>query len=103
MNFLYLLKANRPDFMMTMTAEEMATMGRHTEWMTRHHAAGRVLLAGPCLDGSFALNVFEAESPEAAQQFADSDPAVAEGIATVEVHPIHVGFFKGEPPKMMTR
>ncbi|AOS45705.1 YciI-like protein [Lacunisphaera limnophila] len=60
---------------------------RHLKAATEQGQAivvGRTLEAG---DKTFGLVIFEADSPEAAQTFAESDPAVTGGIMTVEVRP----------------
>jgi uncharacterized protein YciI len=96
--FVYQFKPKREQFVQTMTAEEREVMGRHTQYLARLHAEGTLILAGPCLDGAFALNVFAADSPEAAARILEEDPAVRGGLVHAELHPFHVSFLKGEAP-----
>jgi len=46
--------------------------------------AGRTMESG---EKTFGLVIFEAANEAAAKTFAESDPAVAAGVMTVDVHP----------------
>lgn len=83
--FFVRLVTNRPDFAMTMTSEEKATMGAHIAWLQKQLAAGKLVVAGPVLDpaGPFGMAVFEAGSMEEMQKLLESDPAKAIGRYTV--------------------
>ncbi|WP_224242496.1 YciI family protein [Hyalangium gracile] len=67
----------RPDFAMTMTPDEQATMRAHGEFLQSQLAAGTLVVAGPVPDpaGVFGLGVFEAESLDALRRLLDGDPA----------------------------
>jgi uncharacterized protein YciI len=52
----------------------------HREYLTKLKAAGQLALAGPFADGSGALIVYEAESPEAAEALLRADPFYASGV-----------------------
>ena len=93
--FFVRLVANRPNFAMTMTPEEQATMGAHVAFLQKHLAAGKLVVAGPVMDpaGGFGMGVFEAESLEEVQRLLADDPALAIGryemmpMATAIVRP----------------
>ena len=55
-------------------------MEAHFARLQRDVQAGAVLLAGPCTDGAFGIVVCEGASDEAAQAYADADPAVLSGL-----------------------
>lgn len=86
--FFVRLVANRPNFAMTMTPEERATMGAHVAFLQKQLAAGKLVVAGPVMDpaGGFGMGVFEAESLEEVQRLLEGDPAQA--IGRYEVAPM---------------
>lgn len=86
--FFVRLVANRPNFAMTMTPEEQATMGAHSAFLQTELAAGKLVVAGPVMDpaGVFGMAVFEAESLEEVQRLLERDPAKA--IGRHEVFPM---------------
>ena len=86
--FFARLIANRPNFVMTMTPEEQATMGAHAGFLQSQLAAGTLVVAGPVMDPAspFGMAVFEAESVEAVHRLLEKDPARA--IGRYEVIPM---------------
>lgn len=89
-HYIYLVRPRRPQFRETMTTAEREIIDRHFDHLKARHDRGRLLLAGPCLDATFGIVVFEADSEEEARRFMDEDPAVREGIFSAELHPFHV-------------
>jgi uncharacterized protein YciI len=79
--FFVRLVANRPNFAMSMTAEEQATMRAHGEFLQGQLAAGTLVVAGPVFDpsGVFGMAVFEAGSMDEVRQLLEQDPAKAIG------------------------
>ncbi|QRK11117.1 hypothetical protein JQX13_14205 [Archangium violaceum] len=79
--FFVRLVSNRPNFAMSMTAEEQTTMRAHGEFLQGQLAAGTLVVAGPVLDpaGIFGMAVFEAESMDEVRRILESDPARAIG------------------------
>ena len=73
-----------------MQPAEMAGMGRHLEHLQGLHAHGLIRLVGRAEDGDHGFCVFKADDADAVHATARSDPAVAEGLMTVEVHPVMV-------------
>ena len=86
--FFVRLVANRPNFAMSMTADEQATMRAHGEFLQGELAAGTLVVAGAVLDpaGVFGMAVFEAESADAVHRLLERDPAKA--IGRYEVAPM---------------
>ncbi len=86
--FFARLVPNRPDFAMTMTPEEQATMGAHGQFLGRQLAAGKLVVAGPVMarDGVFGMAVFEAGSAEEVQALLAEDPART--IGRYEISPM---------------
>lgn len=86
--FFARLVPNRPNFVMTMTPEEQATMGAHAGFLQSQLAAGALVAAGPVMDpaGPFGMAIFEAESMEAVHRLLEKDPARA--IGRYEVMPM---------------
>lgn len=77
-----------------MSSEEEAIVEDHFERLKRALAEGKLILAGPCLDGEFGVVVFRAQSKEKAKEFMNNDPAVKKGIMTAELHPFHVSLIE---------
>jgi uncharacterized protein YciI len=72
------------------TKADQETVGRHFLHLKAATERGQAIAVGRTKepgDKTFGLVIFEADSPEAARSFADSDPAVVGGVMTVEVHP----------------
>ena len=86
--FFARLVPNRPNFVMTMTPEEQATMGAHAAFLQSQLVAGTLVIAGPVMDpaGPYGMAVFEAESMEAVHRLLEKDPARA--IGRYEVAPL---------------
>ncbi len=79
--FFVRLVSNRPDFAMSMTVDEQATMRAHAEFLQGQLAAGTLVVAGPVFDpaGVFGMAVFEAESLDEVRRILERDPARAIG------------------------
>jgi hypothetical protein len=54
-----------------------------------------VVLAGPCLDETFGLVVFTAESDEKARSFMLNDPSIKCNVMMAELHPMRVSLMRG--------
>lgn len=88
--YLYVLRPCRRGLIDDATPEEEATLSEHFEYLRRSLEEGRLLLAGPCLDGEFGVVVFRATAEETAVEFMRGDPAVGHGLMTAELHPFRV-------------
>ncbi|HLM45438.1 MAG TPA: YciI family protein [Myxococcaceae bacterium] len=79
--FFVRLVPNRPNFVMSMTADEQAIMGAHGAFLHGQLTAGTLVAAGPVLDpaGPFGMAVFEAESVDELRRLLERDPAKAVG------------------------
>ncbi|NMO17231.1 hypothetical protein HPC49_22805 [Pyxidicoccus fallax] len=96
--FFVRLIPNRPDFAMSMTADEQATMRAHGEFLQSQLAAGTLVVAGPVLDpsGVFGMAVFEAESVDALRPVLEGDPAKV--IGRYEITPMGPSAFRPARP-----
>jgi uncharacterized protein YciI len=92
--FFARLVPNRPNFAMSMTADEQAVMRAHGEFLQSQLAAGALVVAGPVLDpsGVFGMAIFEAESMDAVHRLLERDPAKA--IGRYEVFPVGPSLFR---------
>jgi uncharacterized protein YciI len=88
--YLYLIHPYRQDFFDSPTQEEEAVLDEHFDYLKEAADAGIVLLAGPCLDKTFGLVVFQAENDEAARAFMFTDPSVKKNVMMAELHPMRV-------------
>ncbi len=94
-SFVYLLRPVRPGFVETMTPREEAVVEEHFAHLERLLAEGRLILAGPCLDGAFGVVILEATSEGEATTLMRADPAVREGVMTAELHAFRVSLRRG--------
>jgi uncharacterized protein YciI len=61
---------------------------RHLAHLTELRASGKLLVAGPCIDGGNlrGISIFKTASLEEARILAQADPAVQAGRFVVELH-----------------
>jgi uncharacterized protein YciI len=85
-----MLRPQRCSLIDETTAEEEARLGEHFDYLERALEDGKLILAGPCLDGEFGVVLFRAATDDEASEFVQSDPAVRHGLMTAELHPFRV-------------
>ena len=97
--YVFRLIASRPDFAMTMSEEEQATMGRHAAHWQPFIESGRMVFFGPVLDGtgSWGLGVVEADDEDEIRAHAAADPAVTGGVGRIEVGRMLAGHVRPAP------
>ena len=94
--FPYLLRpAIDQAFMAAAGPHERGVVEEHWQYLLELDRQGRLVVAGRCFDGPFAIVVFEGEDEAAAQAVVDGDPSVAEGVQTAELYPFKVGLLRG--------
>jgi uncharacterized protein YciI len=92
----YFLHPPRDNFVATMTDSELATWGRHFEWLGGLLAEGRLVLAGASGGQvNTGIAIFEATDEHAARAIVAQDPATGEGYARGELRPFDVGLLRG--------
>ena len=94
-HYLIMYRPPRATFVDDATEAEMASIGRHFEFLRTLHEAGQLELAGRVDDGRFGIFVFKADSEEEAQSIMANDPAVSEGVFTGELHPFSLALMAG--------
>lgn len=57
----------------------------HLEYLDQLKAQGKVYLKGPFKDGSGGMVIYVADSLEEAQQLAQNDPYVVEGVRSLDL------------------
>lgn len=70
----------------------MEIMGRHFAYLKGLSEHGKLLLAGPALDGVFGIGIFKTTDEAEARSLADGDPAVVAGLMRPEIHPVRLSF-----------
>lgn len=80
----------REGFIESMSEAESEIMERHFQYLNGLLAEGKLILAGPCLDGAFGIVVYRAESMFAAREVMENDPAVINQLMSAELHPYRV-------------
>jgi uncharacterized protein YciI len=93
-DYLYLIRPTRAGFYKEPTPEEDAIMGEHFQYLRKGVEDDVVVLAGPCLDETFGIIVFKAESDGAASEFMSNDPSVTWGIMDGQLDPYRISLSK---------
>jgi uncharacterized protein YciI len=94
--FVFRLIAPRPSFAVDMSDEERAVMGQHAAHWGPYIESGQMVVFGPVLDdtGSWGLGVVESDDEDELRAFAARDPAVTNGIASIEIGKMLAGFVR---------
>ncbi len=93
--YIYLIHPLRHEFFDNPTSLEEQAVEAHYEYLKRATSNGTVVLAGPCLDESFEVIVFRADSDSAARQFMLNDPSVSSNVMMAELHPFRISLMEG--------
>lgn len=93
-DYIYLIHPLREGFFEDPTKEENQAVDAHFEYLRVGVESGWVLLAGPCLDDTFGLVIFQAEDEQAATDFMMKDPSVQTNVMMAELHPFKISLFK---------
>lgn len=89
-NYIYLIHPLRDEFFEFPTHEEEIAMQEHYEYLKTGIESGKVILAGPCLDNTFGLVVFQADDDADANAFMMADPSIQANVMMAELHPFKV-------------
>jgi uncharacterized protein YciI len=89
-DYIYLIHPLRQEFFESPTPEEEAAMEAHYQYLKKSAVQGVVILAGLCLDETFGVVVFTADSDEAARAFMFNDPCIQSNVMIAELHPMRV-------------
>lgn len=99
--FIYLLRlVERLHDDSAWTKADNETIGRHFRHLQAATEQGQAIVVGRTKepgDRTFGLVIFEADNAEAARAFAESDPAVIDGVMTVEVRPFSLVLQRKSP------
>jgi len=82
------------------TKEDEMALSRHFARFKHAIETGELILAGRTRepgDKTFGIAIFEANDETAARKFMESDPAVAAGLMTAELHPFSVALERKNP------
>ena len=90
--FVYKLLPSRPTFPADITESEMAVMREHSAYWRGLLERGHAVVFGQVCEptGAWGLAVLEADSADQVHGFSLDDPAVINGLGSVEVHPMPV-------------
>jgi uncharacterized protein YciI len=94
-SYIYLIHPMRHEFYHQPTALEEQVKQAHQAYLEQASSAGRLLLAGACLDETFEVVLLDAESDEVARYFMLQDPAVKHNVMMAELHPLKISLMKG--------
>ena len=98
--FLYKLIPSRPTFPADITERERGVMRHHAAYWTGLLERGHAVVFGQVAEpsGAWGMAVVEADSAAQVQAFSVDDPAVIDGLASVEVHPLPVATARPHQP-----
>jgi uncharacterized protein YciI len=94
MQFLYIIRPPRDNFISTITEEESEIMSIHFAYLKQMLEDGVLILAGPVTTGEMGICIFEAESEEEAVKIMNNDPSVVKGLMTAELFPYRVSLIR---------
>jgi len=89
-DFIYLIHPLREGFFQEPTDEENKYVDAHYQYLKSGVENGQVLLAGPCLDETFGLVVFQASDETTANDFMMNDPSIKNNVMMAELHPFNI-------------
>lgn len=90
---LYLATPPRPSFYLDATPEEYAVLDEHFAFLDGLRDEGRLVVAGPALDGAFGLALLKVTDMPSAEALVATDPAITSGLMTPRLHPLSLGEF----------
>jgi uncharacterized protein YciI len=95
--FLIRIQPVRATFVTDATKEEGKIMGDHFQYLKKLTAEGKVVLAGPSINGekTFGLIVVETDTEEEARSIMENDPSYKAGIQKGEVLPFTIALLRG--------
>ena len=94
-DYLYLIHPFRQEFFSEPTPAEDQVMEDHYQYVKHAIQEGKAWLAGPCLDDTFGLVIFNAADDQEAQRFMMEDPSVKSNVMLAELHPFKLSLLKG--------
>jgi uncharacterized protein YciI len=93
--WIYFIHPPREDFAATMTEAEGEAWHGHWIHIQRQFAKGRIVLVGPTLGRhNTGICIFEAPDEQAAREFMEQDPTIAEGFARGELRPMRISLLR---------
>ncbi len=95
--FLIRIQPVRATFVVDATKEEENIMGDHFQYLKKLTAEGKVVLAGPSINGekTFGLIVVETDTEAEARSIMENDPSYKAGIQKGEVLPFTIALLRG--------
>jgi uncharacterized protein YciI len=97
-HYLYFFHPKRPTFAEDMTADELAALEAHGEYLQAALERGELVLSGRVMgEPPRGIAIFKADSDEAARVFLENDPGVTAGVANVEFCPFYLGKLATDP------
>jgi uncharacterized protein YciI len=95
-HYMYLAVPPRKTFVFDATPAEQDILAQHFAYMEELARRGTLVLTGPSLDGEFGVAIFEATQHDQAQAIVGEDPAIIAGMFTARLHPLKIGFLRGQ-------
>lgn len=95
-HFLIRIQPVRATFIKDATKEELNTMGVHFAYLKKLVAEGKVVLAGPSINGdkTFGLILVEVDTEAEARAILEGDPSYKAGIQRGEVLPFTLSLIR---------
>jgi uncharacterized protein len=99
-HFLIRIQPVRATFIQDGTPEEQKIMGTHFTYLKKLTEEGKVVLAGPSINGekTFGLIVVEVENEAEAKAIMEGDPSYKAGIQKGEVLPFRIALLRDSKP-----
>ena len=96
-HFLIRIEPSRSTFLQDMTPAEQKIMDVHFTYLKKLSDEGKVVLAGPSLNGpkTFGIIVVEVDSEAEARKILEGDPSYKAGLQKGEVLPFRIAILRG--------
>jgi uncharacterized protein YciI len=96
-HFLIRITPARAGFVEHPTTAEQKAMGEHVAYLRHQASEGKVVLAGPSINGekTFGIIVVEVGSEEEAGGLIKNDPSVKAGVMKFEILPFSLAILRG--------
>lgn len=95
-HYVVMLHPPRPDFIENMTPDEDEIINQHFQYLKKLLDEGKLMLAGPLLDGALGLTIYNSGDEFEVKRWANEDPAVQKGVFTLEMHPLRLSLYEND-------
>jgi uncharacterized protein YciI len=94
MQFVYITKTLKDNFLESATEEENKIVSEHFIYLKNLLDRKILIIAGPEPNARFGITVLEADSEEHAKKIMENDPVIAKKVFSAELFPFRVSLLR---------